>query len=97
MSEQFLAELRKEIDAVDEEIVTLLAKRMVIVHRVSDVKLEHGIPSYLPERIAAVLEKRAAQGETMGLDGDFVRSLYRVIIDEACRLEDEVLGTPKAS
>jgi chorismate mutase-like protein len=96
MSDELLGGLRAEIDQVDEQIVALVAKRMEVVHRVSDVKVKHGLPSYVPNRIAVVLDQRAAQGVAQGLDGDFVRRLYKLIIDEAIRLEDEVLGKPHA-
>lgn len=96
MSDELLGGLRTEIDQVDEQIVALMAKRMEIVHRVTEVKVKHGLPSYVPDRIAVVLDQRAAQGTAQGLDGDFVRRLYKLVIDEAIRLEDEALDKPQS-
>ncbi len=95
MSEDLLAGLRAEIDAVDEEIVAALARRMAIVRRVVDVKAAHDIPVYIPERIAKVIDRSAGRGAELGLDRDYVAQLYKLIIDESCRLEDSILGGHK--
>jgi chorismate mutase len=92
MSEDLLKGLRSEIDAVDDEIVAALARRMGIVRRVVEIKREHDIPVYIPERIAKVIDRAAERGVSLGLDGGYVGSLYKLIIDESCRLEDEILG-----
>ena len=44
-----------------------------------------------PKRVDEVKDRCAKLGADYGLDGDFVRSLYTVIIDEACRLEDIII------
>ncbi len=88
---QELAPLRQEIDALDGEIVALLAKRLAVVERVIAVKSEHDIPVILPERIEQVVERAAASGASMGADADFVRTVYRSIIDATCAYEEKAL------
>jgi 4-amino-4-deoxychorismate mutase len=87
-----LAELRADIDAIDRELVALLAKRYAVVHRVAVVKKRDGLPAVLPERIAVVKRQARALAENAGLSPDFVESLYHLIIEEACRLEEEFLA-----
>jgi 4-amino-4-deoxychorismate mutase len=87
-----LAELRADIDAIDRELVALLAKRYTVVHRVAVVKKRDGLPAVLPERIAVVKRQARALAENAGLSPDFVESLYHLIIEEACRLEEEFLA-----
>jgi chorismate mutase-like protein len=86
-----LAPLRDEIDALDDRIIALLAERMAVAHRVALRKRELGIPVVIPERIGVVLDRNAAQGAAAGLDPDYVRRLYREIIDETCRVEEALI------
>ncbi|AHN72214.1 chorismate mutase, putative [Aggregatibacter actinomycetemcomitans HK1651] len=39
-----LAELREQIDSLDHELLQLLAKRQQVVHKVGEVKQQHGLP-----------------------------------------------------
>ena len=89
---QPLAPLRAEIDALDDQIIALLTQRMAVAHRVAAVKRAHCIPVVIPERVAAVLDRAAAVGAAAGLDPDYLRRLYRVIIDETCRVEETLVG-----
>ena len=85
-----LGPLRDEIDAVDDRIIELLGVRLGIVRRVAAIKEANGIPVVLADRIREVKERNAARGVAEGLDPDFVRHIYQVIIDEACDLERRV-------
>ena len=88
-----LAPFRRRIDMLDDEIVRLLAERFAVVHQVAAVKRAENIPAVLPERIEAVKARAAANAAPLGLDPLFVRRLYGLIIDEACRLEDELIAS----
>ncbi len=50
-----LNELRDQIDAVDKQMVELLARRLALVEKVGEVKSKHGLPIYVPDREAAML------------------------------------------
>ena len=82
---------RAEIDAVDCQIVEALAKRFEICQRVANFKKQHGIAMMQPERVEAVKQRRRELGMQYGLDGDFMVALYSVIIQETCRMEDEII------
>lgn len=87
-----LIELRADIDAIDRELIALLAKRFAVVHRVAAVKKREGLPAVLPERIAVVKRQARALAQDAGLSPDFAESLYHLIIEEACRLEEGFLA-----
>ncbi|HMB77456.1 MAG TPA: chorismate mutase [Kiloniellaceae bacterium] len=91
-----LAPLRRKIDALDREIVGLLAKRFQVVRQVAALKTESGIAVRLPGRIEEVCARVAEQGGREGLDPDFLRQLYRQIIEEACALEDRLIADHSA-
>lgn len=79
---------RGEIDAIDDELLKLLGKRFGIVRKVAKVKIKHDIPSFLGDRVAEVKNRAAAQGPKYGIDPEFLRTLYTLIIYQSCALED---------
>jgi chorismate mutase-like protein len=92
-----LDDFRREIDAVDDELLAVLAKRFGVIRRVAAFKGPRGIPAIIPERIEAVRERCAERGARLGVDADFLRVLYSLIIDEACRLEEELIAGQSAA
>ncbi|MBP1912804.1 chorismate mutase [Thermococcus stetteri] len=50
-----LALLRRRIDEIDEEIISLLYERLEIARKIEEVKLKSGLPIYDPEREEEVL------------------------------------------
>ena len=88
---QDLSPFRDRIDALDDQIVALLAERLAVCAEVGHFKAAHGMAVMQPDRVAQVKERNAARGAKAGLRPDFTRALYGLIIDEACRLEDEIL------
>ena len=55
-----LRPFRGQIDALDDKIMALLAKRFAIVRRVGELKAAHNFPSYISDRVVEVLEHVAA-------------------------------------
>ncbi len=85
---------RRRIDALDDQIVRLLAERYGIIEEVAVIKAEHGIPSVLADRVTEVIERNAKSAAELGLDPDLVRRIYRVMVDEACAMEDRLMKKP---
>lgn len=83
-----LRPFRGKIDALDDQIMALLAKRFAIVRQVGALKAAHDFPSYLSDRVVEVRERNAAAGKKYGIDPDFVRMLYNLIIYQSCAEED---------
>jgi len=86
---EVLAPYRQSIDALDEQIIALLAQRMAIVRDVAQIKAQHGIPAVLPERVAQVLNQCEHHAVQKGLEPQLIRTLYTLIIDYACALEEQ--------
>jgi len=84
---------RQEIDALDYQIIEALAKRFEVAKRVADFKKQQGIPMMQPDRVEAVKRRRRELGMQHGLDGGFMVALYSLIIQETCRIEDEIIET----
>lgn len=81
-----LAELRKEIDRHDAQIVDLLKKRMRCVHEVGVIKQNEDACLFVPERESALMEKilRENAGE---LPEKGLISIYRQIVSMGLLLE----------
>jgi chorismate mutase-like protein len=86
-----LQEFRNELNELDQKIIELLGKRFEVIRNVGHYKKETGIAMMQPKRVDEVKDRCALIGEKYSLDGDFVRTLYSMIIDEACRIEDLII------
>jgi len=82
-----LTPYRVRINALDTEIVGLIGKRFDVVREVAALKAEHGIAPILPDRIEEVVARARAKAEEEGVDPKLVEQIYRIMIDEACKLE----------
>jgi chorismate mutase/prephenate dehydratase len=78
MSEKDIQKLRAQIDALDEEMLALLRRRMDVAREVG--KLKGNGPAYRPERESEIL-RRTPEG---------ARSVFREIIS-ACRAVEQAL------
>jgi chorismate mutase-like protein len=83
-----LKPFRAEIDEIDDQILKLLGRRFGVVRKVAKVKIKHDIPAFLGDRVAQVRERAAAQGPKYGIDPEFLRTLYTLIIYQSCATED---------
>jgi chorismate mutase/prephenate dehydratase len=79
--------LRKEIDAVDGELLGLLQKRARLAQRIGALK--NGAPAYRPERESEILRRVAAQAGAPLAAEDATRVFREVI--SACRGLEEAL------
>ena len=81
-----LDELRKSIDAVDQQILRLLHERVRLVMQVGEYKRERGIPVYDPARERALLDRLCKAAEPP-LDADTIRRIFERLVDESRRIE----------
>jgi chorismate mutase-like protein len=86
--DETLEGFRAEIDALDDEIVTLLARRFAVVDRVAEHKSANGIPMMSLERVIAVKERNTERARQLGIDAELVRAVYEQIVDRTCDYEE---------
>jgi chorismate mutase/prephenate dehydrogenase len=75
--------LRGEIDALDEQLVNLLAQRHSKVQKVVALKQAKHLPVYHPAREENLISQRRQQARRIGLDPDHIEELYRSIIRQS--------------
>jgi len=86
-----MAQFRADIDALDDQIISLLGQRFDIVRNVAAHKKQHGIATVLADRVEEVKENAARIGSDHNLDPEFMRNLYALIIEHACACEDVIV------
>ncbi|HVW08548.1 MAG TPA: chorismate mutase [Bryobacteraceae bacterium] len=74
-----LDEIRAGMDAIDRQIISLIADRVAYVRAAAKFKTSSANVA-APDRVAAVLETRREWAEAKGLSGDVVESLYRDLV-----------------
>ncbi|MCW8994864.1 MAG: bifunctional chorismate mutase/prephenate dehydrogenase [Psychromonas sp.] len=84
-----LSKLRDQIDAVDQQLIDLLAERLRLVGKVGEVKTKHGLPIYAPDREAAMISKRRAEAETKGVPANLIEDVLRRTMRESYASENE--------
>jgi len=78
-----LAPLRQSIDAIDSQLVQLLAQRARLTAQVGQVKQQYALPLYVPEREKALLDARRAQAEAAGVSPELVEDVLRRVMRES--------------
>lgn len=79
--EDELEVLRREIDAVDERFVALLAERFRITRRVGRIKADRGLPAQDATREAQIDAKVRRLAAEYDLDDTLVSDVLRAVID----------------
>ena len=85
-----LEEIRKQIDAVDGDLLRLLNARADLVHEVGVIKKREGLEIYAPEREEALLQSLAKRNAGGRLPEKSIRSIYREIMSAALALEQDL-------
>ena len=92
MSEKKLQTLRREIDSIDKQVISLLAQRLKLADDLVALKrkLKLGIRDAAREREVINRARRRAKGE--GLDPAFIESVMRLVISHMAGAERERVG-----
>ena len=86
-----LEEYRSTLDAIDVELLDAIRRRLEIVCHIARYKLEHSMPMMQPHRIDIVTGRAVEYGVAHDISVEYLKSLYELIIEESCRLEDLII------
>jgi prephenate dehydrogenase len=89
-----LQETRQHIDALDRELVGLLARRTELARRALRAKAELGRGTHDPNREASLLEERRAWAAAESVDPDGVEDIFRAILRFSKRVQTNDGGKP---
>ncbi len=82
-----LPELRARIDALDQQLVDVLAQRLAVCEEVAKVKEGTDTPVIQPARVRDVITSRRQWAIDRGVDPDFAEQVMRVLLAETHRIE----------
>ncbi|MDR2906714.1 MAG: bifunctional 3-deoxy-7-phosphoheptulonate synthase/chorismate mutase type II [Bacteroidales bacterium] len=83
-----LAQMRTLIDDLDEELITILAKRMAIVNQIGAYKHNHQLTILQMDRWKSLLQNRLKTSQKQNLNDEFMLNLWRLIHAEALRIQE---------
>ena len=84
-----LEDIRKNIDALDGELLRLLNQRADLVHQVGEIKKKDGLEIYAPEREESLLQALVTKSKGR-LPEKSIRAIYREIMSAALALEENL-------
>ncbi len=87
-----LEQLRTVIDEIDEELLRMLMKRMDVVEKIGEYKLNNNVTILQLKRWMEILESRSASGALKGLDESFVKKFCELLHEESIRKQTEVMN-----
>ena len=84
-----LEKLRQNIDKADQELISILKRRLQLVARVGEVKSRIGVPVYAPDREASMLAKRRQEAQMHGLSPQMIEDVLRRVMRESYSSEHD--------
>ena len=87
-----MAEIRAEIDRLDEQLVGLFAARAAYIDRAGEIKTTLGLPARITPRVEEVVANVRRHAVAQGLPPELVEKLWRRLIDWSIAREESVLG-----
>jgi 4-amino-4-deoxychorismate mutase len=84
---------RREIDTLDAQIIEALGQRFEVCMRIAQFKKEQVIPMMQYGRVEEVRQRCRNLSMQHGVNPDLVAELYRLIIDESCRMETAIIDS----
>jgi len=88
MADKDLEAWREKIDALNEQILVLVNQRAECALAVGEIKRAAGLPLYAPDREMAVLNQIKSLNKGP-LSHEAVQRIFKQIIDESLRLEED--------
>lgn len=86
-----LEHFRHEIDTLDAQLIETLGHRFEVCRKIAQLKKEQFIPMMQHGRIDEVRRHCAELCTQHGVSNALVDEIYRLIISESCRMEDEII------
>lgn len=86
-----LHHLRQRIDALDEQLINILAERMRISSNIGELKSDEGIAILQPERWKWILENAIKMGDGLDVSEEFLTALFNIIHNGSINRQIDVM------
>lgn len=85
-----LENLRKKVDKIDENILRLLEKRVILSKKIGEIKKENNKSFFDKKRRDEVLNQNLIKAEKLGLSKSFIKRLYSLIHQHSLNLQKDI-------
>lgn len=92
LPEDLLTELRIEIDMLDDELISVLGKRMELIKNVALIKRQNQMGILQTKRWKKIRERIQFLSKENGLNPSFVKKLFTSIHKESCSFQETSLS-----
>lgn len=83
-----LTELRDKISDLDEQLLSLLAKRRDLVLDIAEVKIRHGMQLRDKQREAELIEHLIRLGEENQLESHYIVDIFKRIVEYSLEVQE---------
>ncbi len=87
-----LEEYRREIDVLDEALLSTLAHRFRLCGAIAAYKRDRGMSMLQPARARTLLVRVRGLACDYGISADFAEALFGQIMAESCRLGERIIA-----
>lgn len=91
-----MADVRAAIDAIDADLVALLARRLDAIRRASEIKSDPS-QARVPWRVEEVAAKVRARAAEVGFDPALAERIWRAMMEECIAFEEDRLATRRSA
>ncbi len=92
VAKDILADLREQIDKIDDQLIQKVAERMAVVDKIGEYKKDNDITILQLNRWDEIIKKRAVFGKALKLDEEFTTRLLELIHTESIRRQAEIMN-----
>lgn len=86
-----MPELRAEIDALDAELIALLARRRALIDRAAQIKKQRALPARIDWRVEEVIANARRHAAEKRLDPELIGAIWRQLVEAAIAQENRHL------
>ncbi|MCY1524853.1 3-deoxy-7-phosphoheptulonate synthase [compost metagenome] len=90
-----LADLRKDIDKIDDLVIQKLAERMSITQKIGEFKRDNKVTILQVSRWDEIMKKRTAFAKALKLDTNFTEKFLELVHAESIRRQTEIMNAGK--
>jgi len=87
-----IGELRAQIDNLDDKIIDIFEKRMLVSEEIGQYKKEHNISIFQSQRWDSIINKRLLMGAQKGLSNDFIQKVFTAIHEESISHQNKIMN-----
>jgi chorismate mutase len=84
-----LEELRKKINKIDNDLISLLFERTELSRKVAEYKKENNLEIYQPQREKEIIKEKRKLAEENNLDAEFIENLFKLIMENSKKIQEK--------